>query len=72
MAPDIDPRDIISRYHKPRMPWETSYPKWQKVLAAIFFSPLAIYLHDGFRRVFYINLVLWILGIFPGEAKREM
>jgi uncharacterized membrane protein YqaE (UPF0057 family) len=37
-----------------------------RILCAILLPPLAVYLTDGIGRQFWLNLVLTLLGFFPG------
>lgn len=37
-----------------------------RILIAIFVPPLGVFLQVGFGRDFWINLVLTLLGYFPG------
>lgn len=38
-----------------------------QVIAALFIPPLAVYMKNGkIDNAFWINIVLWILGWFPG------
>lgn len=40
-----------------------STPAWLLVVLCIFIPPLAIYLHQGVGEAFWIDLILWILGL---------
>jgi uncharacterized membrane protein YqaE (UPF0057 family) len=33
---------------------------------AVIFSPLAVLIHDGVHQRFFINLLLFLLGVLPG------
>jgi uncharacterized membrane protein YqaE (UPF0057 family) len=37
------------------------------LILCIFISPLAVLIKVGCSKHFWINLVLWILGIIPGK-----
>lgn len=37
-----------------------------KLIIALFVSPIAMLFHVGLTKHFFINIVLWLLGWFPG------
>ncbi len=37
-----------------------------KLIIALFVPPLAMFFHAGLTKHFWINIVLWCLGLVPG------
>lgn len=38
-----------------------------KIILAIFIPPIAAFLQVGFGLHFWLNILLWILGVLPGQ-----
>lgn len=55
---------MVTFYSKNQL--EVSVDKLILILIALFVPPLAVFMRRGLGGSFWLNIVLWLLGAFPG------